>query len=127
MVTEGDPQVLLLDANASFRTAQHDEDRSAVLRKLDAAVKSYAEVLKANGNLPDAAYNYEYVVRVRDGLQRSQSPTSSAPREATLHGQSGAPPANADMSKFKILIPRRSDERKEDLRAGKGNVKVRKG
>jgi len=32
-----------------------------------------------------------------------------------------------DMAQFKIVIPKRGEERKENPEAGKGGVKVRKG
>jgi hypothetical protein len=141
-LTESDPAVLLVDANASFRAGQGDPDRSSAVRKLDAVVKNYADVLKANPNSPDAAYNYEYSVRTRDTLQRarpapgarqasvSKEPAADAgdlPAGATLHGHPGGPPAKTDMTQFKIVVPKRGEERKEDPQAGKGGVKVRKG
>src|SRR6516225_1800038 len=45
-ITETDPDVLMFAANASFRLSQSESDRASTLRRLDAVVKSYAEVLK---------------------------------------------------------------------------------
>jgi hypothetical protein len=145
-ITETDPQILLLAANASFRASQADADRNTTLRRLDAVVKSYAEVLKSNPGQADAAYNYEYAVRVRDNLSKARStppPSKSAqalktaentseqlgdlPSGPTLHGRPGGPPPKSDMAQFKIVIPKRGEERKDDPQAGKGGVKVRKG
>ncbi|HEV3060853.1 MAG TPA: hypothetical protein VGY48_21585 [Vicinamibacterales bacterium] len=139
-VTETDPEVLFLAANAAFRASQTDADRNTALRKLDATVKSYADVLKTAAAPVDAAYNYEYSIRVRDALaKRSPAQAKAAaaraaadadtdlPAGPTLHGRPGGPPAKSDMAQFKIVIPKRGEERKDDPQAGKGNVKVRKG
>ena len=137
-IAETDPEVLLLAANASFRASQGETDRNVALRRLDAVVKNYAEVLK-HGQVADAAYNYEYAIRLRDALTKAR-PTgklaaakdtrqeeSDLPAGPTLHGHPGGPPAKTDMAQFKIVIPKRGEERKDDPQAGKGGTKVRKG
>lgn len=140
-ITEKDPDVLLLAANAAFRTGQAETDRNLALRRLDGVVKTYAEVLKNNGTRADAAYNYEYTIRVRDSLAKAKqvAPAKPAARAAaetvasdlpsgpTVHGRPGGPPAAASMAQFKIVIPKRGEERKDDPQAGKGGTKVRKG
>jgi len=144
-ITETDPQILLLAANASFRASQADADRNTTLRRLDAVVKSYADVLKGNPGQADAAYNYEYTIRARDTLSKAKptppsrsekalkmaentpEPQGDLPAGPTLHGRPGGPPPKSDMAQFKIVIPKRGEERKDDPQAGKGGVKVRKG
>ena len=140
-ITEKDPDVLLFAANAAFRSGQAETDRNLALRRLDGVVKTYAEVLKNSGSHPDAAYNYEYGIRVRDTLSKAkqappQKPAARAaaeqvesdlPAGPTLHGKPGGPPAAASMAQFKIVIPKRGEERKDDPQAGKGGAKVRKG
>jgi hypothetical protein len=151
VVTETDPAILLLNANAAFRAAQAGGDRLDTARRLDTVVKSYAEVLKApacgagdracDGRATDAAFNYEYAIRTRDLLakQRGAPPARGAAKTAaraddtdlpagpTLHGKPGAPPAAVDMNQFKIVIPKRGEERKDAPDAGKGGQKIRKG
>jgi len=135
--------VLLLAANAAFRTSQAEPDRLTMLRQLDGVVKSYADVLRNNPGNVDAAYNYEYAVRVRDTLAKAKqaavkaakaAPKPAATNEAgdlpsglTLHGREGGPPPATDMAQFKIVIPKRGEERKDNPEAGKGGVKVRRG
>ncbi len=141
-ITETDPDVLMLAANASFRTSQIDTDRNGAIRKLDAVVKNYAEVLKSPAAPIDAAYNYEFAIRSRDALAKAKPMSAKAaaaaaaraagddsdlPAGPTLHGRPGGPPAKSDMAQFKIVIPKRGEERKDDPQAGKGNIKVRKG
>ncbi len=140
-ITEKDPDVLLFGANAAFRAGQHETDRNVALRRLDGIVKTYAEVLKNSGSHVDAAYNYEYAIRVRDTLAKAKQiappkPAARAAAEAvesdlpsgpTVHGKPGGPPAAASMAQFKIVIPKRGEERKDDPQAGKGGAKIRKG
>jgi hypothetical protein len=153
VITETDPAILLLSANAAFRASQAVVDRMDTVRRLDTVVKSYAEVLKAQApacgagdraceaRALDAAFNYEYAIRTRDALARARGaspvkgPAKAAakadetdlPAGATLHGRPGAPPAAVDMNQFKIVIPKRGEERKDAPDAGKGGQKIRKG
>jgi hypothetical protein len=104
-------------------------------------VKNYAEVLRRSPDSADAAYNYEYAIRTRDALAKARpgakpaaAPKASTaiaesdiPTGPTLHGHPGGPPPKTDMAQFKIVIPKRGEERKDDPQAGKGNVKIRKG
>jgi hypothetical protein len=89
----------------------------------------------------DAAFNYEYAIRTRDMLAKSRAPAAKSAAKAaavpadesdlpigpTLHGRPGAPPAAVDMNQFKIVIPKRGEERKDAPDAGKGGQKIRKG
>src|SRR3954453_5641055 len=154
VITETDPAILLLNANAAFRASQAAGDRLDTVRRLDNVVKSYSEVLKApacgagdracDGRSMDAAFNYEYAIRTRDQLPKSPAPApksgakaaaaagkvtddSDLPAGPTLHGRPGAPPAAVDMNQFKIVIPKRGEERKDAPDAGKGGQKIRKG
>jgi hypothetical protein len=149
VITETDPAILLLNANAAFRASQTAVDRLDAARRLDNVVKSYSEVLKApacsagdracDGRAIDAAFNYEYAIRTRDVLAKSRPGAKSAvktvakadesdlPAGPTLHGKPGAPPAAVDMNQFKIVIPKRGEERKDAPDAGKGGKKIRKG
>ena len=140
-IVETNPDVLLFAANASFRATQAEGDKITTIRKLDTVVKNYAEVLKNAPDQADAAYNYEYSIRLRDALAKAK-PTAAKPAAAaktaaneasdlplgpTIHGHAGGPPAKTDMAQFKIVIPKRGEERKDDPQAGKGGVKIRKG
>src|SRR5471032_78691 len=151
VVTETDPAILLLTANAAFRASQATADRLDTVRRLDTVVKSYAEVLKAQAPAcdgdrgceargADAAFNYEYAIRTRDMLAKMRGPAAKSAAKAvakadetdlpagpTVHGKPGAPPAAVDMNQFKIVIPKRGEERKDAPDAGKGGQKIRKG
>ncbi len=78
---EQPPSELVLAANAGFRASQRDgADRQAMLGRLDAAIKTYTELLKKNPGDADAAYNYEYVVRLRDTMSKAK-PQAPGKRE----------------------------------------------
>jgi len=147
-IVEQQPSELVLAANAGFRASQRDgADRQAMLGRLDTAIKTYTELLKKNPGDADAAYNYEYVVRLRDTLSKAkpQAPgkredpakviqkltgvvmAGDLPEGRTVHGDPGAPPPNTDMTQFKMHIPVRPDERQGGSDAGQGKEKIRKG
>src|SRR6185436_851510 len=125
------PEAKLLAANAQFRKIREQGGSwQAVVGRMDTLVKQYAEILRDNPNNTEAAFNYEYVVRLRAVLAARKLPVppfSAKANGLTVHGFPGAPPEEADMKKFKMIVPMRPDERLEAEKAGKGTTKVRKG
>jgi hypothetical protein len=125
------PDAKLLAANAAFRRAREQGGSwQAVVGRLDSVVKQYAEILRDNANNTEAAFNYEYAVRLRAVLAQRKLPVPPVDaRNAglSIHGFEGAPPEEAEMKKFKMIVPMRPDERLEAEKAGKGTTKVRKG
>lgn len=137
-----DPHLLLVAANASFRASAPDMgDRKAAVGRLDTVILSYADVLRRDPNATDAAYNYEYVSRVRDTLAKAPARgavkdkkagkpanvTIDLPTGPTIHGRPGGPPEGTDMSDFKTISPMRYDEREEQMDPGRGKELKRKG
>lgn len=138
-----DPALLLLAANAAFRTsAPQSQDRKAAVQRLDGVVQAYADVLRKDPTLTDAAYNYEFVVRLRD--QVAKGPAKNArdakktpprpedvsvdlPAGPTIHGRPGGPPEGESMGDFKTVTPMRYDEREEQMDPGRGQKIQRKG
>jgi len=156
VITETNPAILFLSANAGFRASQAATERGDVVRRLDNVVKSYGEVLKAEAGAcgtdveacqtraMDAAYNYEFAIRAREAMMRGRQPAAARnaaaraalkvgdeevdlPSGPTLHGRPGGPPPATAMNQFKIVIPKRGEERKDAPDAGKGGQKIRKG
>ena len=140
LVVEADTAILTLAANASFRASQAATDRAETLRTLDVAIKNYADLLKANAGASDVAYNYEFAIRTREALgkprppvaapkvaARKVQPAGDLPAGPTLHGRPGGPPPATDMNQFKIVIPKRGEERNDAPEAGKGGARIRKG
>jgi hypothetical protein len=114
-----------------------------MLRVLDTAVKGYADLLKQSAGNRDAAYNYEYFIRLRDSMSTTpagrppqQAPGSQArtglvmsgdlPEGRTVHGRPGIFPPEAQTN-IKMHIPISPEERKAGSDAGAGKPRARKG
>lgn len=133
-----DPDLLLLSANAAFRTAEAQPTTQATLKDLDHVLRTYLLLLKKRPGHVDGVYNYEYVVRLRNTLARppltapmragATDQTPDRPSASTIHGEEGSPPARTQPNDFKVIVPLQQDERGEQMRkAGSGTTKARKG
>jgi hypothetical protein len=135
-----DADVLRTAANAAFRQSQRDPGAGqAAIQRLDGVLQAYASALKASPRDAEAAYNYEYVARVRDQVARSQgkavkvSPASPAgmagdlPAGPTIHGKPGAPPPEAKMEDLEMLAPLEYGDREAQPEATPGAKRERKG
>lgn len=121
----------LLAANAAYRSMRKSGGSwQAVVGKMDSLIKQYAEILREDPGNEEAAFNYEYIVRLRQVIAARKSPVAAfdaMDQGLTIHGFAGAPPEDSDMKKFKMIVPMRPDERLEAEKAGKGTTKVKKG
>jgi len=146
-----DADILLAAANAAFRDAQRNPATGpAAVQKLDGVLQAYAAALKATGppwpaeasaKAADAAYNYEFVARIRDQVARSQGKvarigpiTPATPRRggdlplgATIHGGPGAPPPDAKMEELQMIAPMEYGDREAQPEATPGVRRERKG
>ena len=135
-----DPALLFLAANAAFRTsAPQSEDKKGAVQRLDAVVQAYADVLRKAPTMTDAAFNYEYVVKLRDRVAKAPARRGPAGKPAvpdesvdlppgpTIHGNPGGPPDETPMGDFKTVTPMRYDEREEQMDPGRGQKLQRKG
>jgi hypothetical protein len=143
-------ELLLLRANAAFRDLQRSPaDRASKVKGADAVIQRYVQVLKSSDGLEDAAYNYEYLVRLRNALakpgnpreQREQAallasasvpakgsaPPKDLPEGRTIHGQPGEYPVGMGTSPFNTIIPMEMEERDTEIEAGVTGRKQRKG
>src|SRR5262249_11320828 len=127
-----DPAERLVAANAAFRTVRFDAERDRVIDSLQMVLSQYAEILKRDSSNFDAAYNYQFVARIRDWIaNRPRASTSvaqpqSAPNQ-TLHGAAGGEFRVPQENEFKIISPHESDERLEEEQAGSKVPRGRKG
>jgi hypothetical protein len=137
-----DARRLFVAANAAFRQSQPEKGapKDAITR-LDGVLLAYADVLRADPTFADAAFNYEYVARLRDTLSRGkplpQAPPIpeddparrdiELPNGPTPHGSAGESPSNEEALKIKVITPLRSDEREDAQQAGSGSKPRRKG
>ena len=120
------PQVLLIAANAMFRASAPDPtDTRASVERLDRVLEAYGDVLRADPSNMEAAYNYEYVSRVREQLARGRytvrasravAASEDLPSGPTVHGRPGNPPPEVPTDSFKTFSPLQQDERGELMR-----------
>jgi hypothetical protein len=126
-----DPSLKMLAADASYRALRAEGGTwQSVTTRLDAIAKRYADVLREQPENEDAAYNYEFVVRLRTAVAAARRPIGPLDLDETgltVHGHRGAPPDDSDTKKFKMIVPMRPDERMEAEQAGRGAQKIRKG
>jgi hypothetical protein len=130
--------VLLASANAAFREAQRGSPGS-VVQRLDGVLNAYASALKSSPRHSDAAYNYEFVARLRDQIARTQGKGVKSPGAApaamagdlpagqTIHGLPGAPPPDAKMEELQMLAPMEYGDREAQPEATPGAKRERKG
>lgn len=118
-----DSALLIVTANAAFRQAQREASgRPVSVDQLDHVLQAYAAVLRNAGFDRDAAFNYEYIARLRDTAARvkpsparpgaAPRPTSMAPTRPgdlpagpTIHGRPGTHPQPSRGEEFEIITP----------------------
>jgi hypothetical protein len=139
--SESDAAILLAAANAAFREAERDPVVGpAAVQRLDGVLQAYASALKASPRNAEAAYNYEYVARIRDQVARSpqgriaKTPAGAGPVMAgdlpagpTIHGGPGAPPPDAKMEELQTIAPMEYGDREAQPEATPGAKRERKG
>ena len=133
------PETLLYAANAAFRKAQRDGAGVPAVEQLDQATQAYVSALKNGGFNRDAAYNYEYVARLRDVIAKSKPtkarPPAAGPRPAaddlpqgpTIHGSPGTHPPDTRGEEFEVITPMDYGEREAQPEATPGRPLPRKG
>jgi len=138
-----DADVLLASANAAFRQAQRGSAIGpAAVQQLDGVLQAYASAMKAapanTARSSDAAYNYEYIARVRDQVARGGKSARIAstpvgvmggdlPAGPTIHGAPGAPPPEAKTEEFQTIMPMEYGDREAQPEATPGVKRERKG
>jgi hypothetical protein len=130
LVDESNVELQLVVANAAHRFGQSGaKDRESLLQALNEAASGYSTVLKNNIWHEDAAYNYEYIVRLRDEIARGRRPPVSQQQEGAADlGEQGAPSPDTSLKGFQIYVPLEGSERTpEGGEAGKAGEKQRKG
>jgi hypothetical protein len=129
--TSSDPALRLLATNADYRALrQTGGPWQTVVGRLDAIAKRYADILRTEPGNEDAAFNYEFVLRLRTTVATVRKPLvgdEASDGGVTVHGIPGAPPEESDAKKFKMIVPMLPDERQEAEEAGRAARKLRRG
>jgi hypothetical protein len=130
-VGDDNVELQLVVANAAYRLGQgRSKDKAATMKALEEAASGYLTVLKNNTWHTEAAFNYEYIVRLRDELAKGKQPPQP-PKDQTEesdNGESGAPSPATTSKGFQIYIPLEQGEKNPSGgEAGKAAPKERKG
>ena len=129
-VDETNVELQLVVANSAYRVHQTEfKDRQSTVKALEDTASGYLTVLKNNTWHPDAAFNYEYIIRLRDAAAKgSQPPPPQKNEEESDNGESGAPTPATSQEGFQIYIPLEQGEKNPTGgEAGKASAKERKG
>jgi hypothetical protein len=123
-----DATIRFIAANAMLRDlARQPGNSQALVRGLDAVLKAYVSVLEVDPNAVDAAYNYEFVSRLRGAAAAGRGSGIKMPLESSMNGDKGSPPPQTKPNEFNIIVPLSPEERQEQFEPGAGGVPRRKG
>jgi len=120
----------LLVANAVYRSGLRTAtDRETRLLAIDTGINAYLTVLRNAPRNESAAFNYEYLVKLRDEVDGDDKEPGGDEGEDNPNGKGGAPsPEQGNADQFKIYIPLESNEMLEGGgAAGKATPTERKG
>jgi hypothetical protein len=118
----------LVAANATYRSGRIEaKDRAKTVQAVEAGIQAYVGVLKNAKRQEDAAYNYEYLVRLRDELLQGRGSFRLPRGFGDPNGAVGALLEPGDAGKFNIYIPLEKEERDKAGGAGKAAPIKRKG
>jgi hypothetical protein len=128
-VDEANVDLQLVVANAAFRSSPaRAKDRESLVQALDEAASGYLTVLKNDQGNEDAAYNYEYAIRLRDEAAKGRRQPPEPQDQDGEMGESGAPADTTNSGEFKIYVPLQGNEKNPDGgEAGKSSPRDRKG
>ena len=110
------PALQIIVANAVHRAGREaaGEIREMVLNSLDRSIAVYQQVLHSQPGDLDAAFNYEYLVRLRGAIFLGDELPPTRPED--LFGREGDPPeemSDDEMDDTQIYVPRSWDEERE--------------
>ena len=127
-IEEGNLDLKLVVANAVYRQNQgRYKDRETTKQALEESAAAYFAVLKNSEWSEDAAYNYEYMIRLRDEQAKGKQPPEGGDASKGEMGQGGQPSEATSQKGFQIYIPLESQEKPLGGDAGKAPAKDRKG
>ncbi|MGE0393723.1 MAG: hypothetical protein AB7I25_11905 [Vicinamibacterales bacterium] len=124
---------VFIAGNAAYRNVRGKHVGQQGAQDLDPVLRIYTTLLKKSPGHIDAAYNYEYVVRLRNVLARMKpgdapkGAASSEPAPPSVHGEKGDPPTSTPPDQFNVIVPLKPEERGDLLKAGTSGPRQRKG
>jgi hypothetical protein len=127
---EGEPaDVQMFVANAAYRAGQaRATTRDTSMQTLQEGISGYLTVLKGDTWDERAAYNFEFLARVRDDIAKGRRKTLPPMEKVDgSNGQAGSPFEPTNTKAFEIYIPLEDAERTRASEAGKSTPNARKG
>jgi hypothetical protein len=132
------PSLRFIRANARYRAITRDQSRDKVIRDLGQSIGDYAKVIEADPTYSDAAFNFEFLVMLRDDIAGGRRPAPFRQRGAQMlpldqmkgvHGDEGALQGAKATQKVKVWVPKEGDEdpEKRGLLPGKGSAAKKRG
>jgi hypothetical protein len=132
------PELRFIRANARYRTIAGEQSREKVIRDLGLSIRDYARTVEADPTFTDAAFNYEFLLMLRDDIVSGKRPAPFRQRGTQelqsdqmkgVYGEEGAEPSSKTPQKMKVLVPREGDEdlQKRGLQPGKGSATKKRG
>jgi hypothetical protein len=132
------PELRFIRANARYRAMAGEQSREKVIRDLGLSIRDYARTVEAAPTFTDAAFNYEFLLMLRDDIASGRRPGPFRQRGAQglqpdqmkgVYGEEGAEPSSKTPQKMKVLVPREGDEplEKRGPQPGKGSATKKRG
>jgi hypothetical protein len=121
-----DLQVIV--ANAIYRVRRAEaKDKDSTIEALNSAINAYSTALKNARRREDAAFNYEYLLRLRDQVEKGRG-KPALPNESaeSQYGRTAISVERGEINKFKVLVPL-DQEQPTESGAGKAAPLKRKG
>ena len=110
----------LVSAHAGYRAGRlQAKDKPAAVQAVEAGMQAYLGILKNTTRQEDAAYNYEYLVRLRQDLLEGRANFRAPKAQFDPNGLSGSLLSRGDGAQFKTRIPLQNEERDKAAGAGK--------
>ena len=111
----------LVTANAVYRSGRTEaKDKQAILKAIETSIQGYTTILKNTPHQQDAAYNYEFLVRLRDEIMQGRAIPKNPGEVTDPNGREGFVLERGDASGLKLYVPLDKEER--DKAGGPGKV-----
>jgi hypothetical protein len=132
------PSLRFIRANARYRAVTGEQSREKVIRGLGQSIGDYARTVEADPTFTDAAFNYEFLLMLRNDIAGGKRPDhfkqkgaqgAQPDQQKSIYGEQGAEPASKLPQKMKVLVPKEGDEplEKRGPEPGKGSAVKKRG
>jgi hypothetical protein len=132
------PALRFIRANARYRVAAGERDREKVIQGLGASIRDYAKIVEADPTFTAAAFNYEFLLMLRNDLAGGGRPAQlggqAGPHSRKepmpgMHGDEGTEPKARAGQKLKVIVPGEGDEdpRKQGQEPSRGSATKKRG